>query len=105
MLEFPCRSVLRTSAACAALLLALGSARTATAVAPPELPEQRQGSAIEQWNDRNPWRYSTDAIFGLTRGLQDEGFHRGVWIALGFLTVPLDLAILPAAAVGGLYGD
>ncbi len=102
------RTPLRTSAACICAALALGSADAASAVAGPTYePEvvQSSRSAIWHWRADNPWRYGTDGIFSLTRGLADEPIHIAGWVAASFVTVPLDLIQLPFAALGGLWGD
>ena len=63
-------------------------------------------TAMEAWGDQNPWRYNTDYLFLLTRGLEDAGVERP-WARFGLylLTVPLDIADLPFSALGGLFGD
>jgi len=62
-------------------------------------------TAIETWRDENPWHYSTDWIFPLTRGLDEVGAQGWVeWLAY-VVTVPIDLAQLPLGAIAGLFGD
>ncbi len=52
-----------------------------------------------------PWRYDTGYFFGLSRGLwEEEGLSPGFRPAVLCLTLPLDLVILPAAALAGLFG-
>jgi hypothetical protein len=51
-----------------------------------------------------PWQYQTDYYFGLTRGLREEvdsPIGRGCAM-VG--TIVLDVFILPAAALAGLFG-
>jgi len=60
--------------------------------------------AIRDWQDRRPWRYGTWNLFPLTRGMDDAGLPLAARIPLYLFTVPFDLAQLPLAAIGGLYG-
>jgi hypothetical protein len=48
--------------------------------------------------------YNSSYIFGLTRGVADSTIHPAVKAPLFFLTVPLDLAFLPFATIGGFFG-
>jgi len=52
-----------------------------------------------------PWRYSTDHFFALTRGLEEEDLSKTArrWVMV--LTVPLDAMMVPTAAIAGLYGS
>lgn len=61
--------------------------------------------AIRDWQDRRPWRYGTWNLFPLTRGMDDAGLPLAARIPLYLFTLPFDLAQLPLAAIGGLYGD
>ncbi len=61
--------------------------------------------AIASWNAENPWRYSTDFLFSLTRGVFEEDAHLAVRVTAGVLVAPFDLAYLPFAAAAGLFGD
>jgi hypothetical protein len=70
-----------------------------------DFPKPRDNAALSQWRDQRGWRYSTDYLFGATRGLEEQNIplmcRRAAWIA----TVPLDVANLPFAAAAGLFGD
>ena len=61
---------------------------------------------MKAWGEQNPWRYNTDYLFQLTRGLEEAGVRRR-WgrILLQPLTAPIDLVALPFTALGGLFGD
>jgi hypothetical protein len=60
---------------------------------------------IEHWQDQRPWRYGTQYLFPLTRGMDDAGIHGWVRFPVGALTVVLDTAHLPFGAVAGLFGS
>jgi len=52
-----------------------------------------------------PWHYNTDYFFGLTRGLwEEEGVSPVLRPVVMIFTLPLDIVILPAAALAGLFG-
>jgi hypothetical protein len=90
-------------------MIALSGATAAHAASGPDPAYTGQSAAgeraIAEWNDSNPWQYSTDPIFSLSRGLEENGVTGGARIAALFATVPLDLAQLPAALLAGLWGD
>lgn len=91
-----------------ALFVLLGASVAQAAPRPSEpAPEAhaRGERAIAEWNASNSWHYGTDPIFGLSRGLEENGLIGGARIAVLFLTVPLDLAQLPAALIAGFWGD
>lgn len=61
--------------------------------------------ATDDWHRRTPWRYSTRYFFGLTRGLRKTGLST-LWRRVStVVTGPSDVALLPFAAIAGLYGD
>lgn len=62
-------------------------------------------SAEADWEGRRGWRYGTSQLFGLSRGMQDAGVPRLARPFLYVLTVPVDTALLPVAAISGLFGD
>jgi len=70
-----------------------------------DFPKPGDNPALEQWRDGRGWRYNTEYIFGVTRGLKDQSIPplcEGVaWI----VTVPFDIANLPFTALAGLFGD
>jgi hypothetical protein len=102
--------------------LAMGLAFVATvgglALAPPpayadtsderlrkDFPKPSDNPALEQWRDGRVWRYNTEYLFGVTRGLKDQAIptmcERAAWV----VTVPLDIVNLPFTALAGLFGD
>lgn len=50
-----------------------------------------------------PW-YNSDLIFGISRSVTGSTLVPAAMVPLLLLTVPLDLALLPFAAIGGLFG-
>lgn len=48
--------------------------------------------------------YNSDYIFGMTRGVADSTIHPAGKAPLFLLTVPLDIALLPFAVIGGFFG-
>jgi len=70
-----------------------------------DFPKPDDNPAVERWRAGRTWHYSTDYLFGVTRGLEDEVMpiwcERAAWI----VTVPFDIANLPFAALAGLFGD
>jgi hypothetical protein len=62
-------------------------------------------AAINAWDDAHSFRYGTDMIFALTRGMEDLGIRGwGRW-PMAMLTAPLDLVLLPTGLIAGLFGD
>jgi hypothetical protein len=51
-----------------------------------------------------PSWYNASYIFGLTRGVAQSTMVPAVKAPLFVLTVPLDIVLLPFAAIGGLFG-
>jgi hypothetical protein len=96
-----------------ALCTALGVMGTASALRADEadsamridFPRPRDNQALNEWRDQRGWRYSTEYLFGTTRGLEEQNIptmcRRAAWI----VTVPFDVANLPFAAAAGLFGD
>ena len=70
-----------------------------------DFPKPSDNPALQQWRAGRTWRYSTDYLFGTTRGLEDYNIpifcERAAWI----VTVPFDIANLPFTALAGLFGD
>jgi len=61
--------------------------------------------ALEQWRDGRDWRYNTEYIFGVTRGLKDQNIPPLCEGAAWIVTVPFDIANLPFTVLAGLFGD
>lgn len=117
---------LPTAALAAALVLATGAAafaanpqRSATpVVAPTDAVQLAQGQddgygteparelqpAYEPAPPQQRSSYNDAYIFGLTRGVADSAMHPAAKVLLFPITVPLDLALLPFEAIGGLFG-
>ena len=95
------------SAMIAALALAPLPARADVSDAPlrKDFPKPSDNPALEEWREGRHWRYNTEYLFGVTRGLKDQNIppycEKTAWI----LTVPFDIANLPFTALAGLFGD
>lgn len=48
--------------------------------------------------------YNSDYLFALSRGLGDSPMHAAAKAPLFIFTVPLDIVLLPFAAIGGIFG-
>jgi hypothetical protein len=70
-----------------------------------DFPRPRSNEALVQWRNQRGWHYSTDYLFGATRGLELQNIplwcRRAAWI----VTVPFDVANLPFSAAAGLFGE
>jgi hypothetical protein len=53
--------------------------------------------------DERQWSYDPDVFFALTRCATDGRLPTAVAVAVVPLTVPIDLALLPAAALVGFF--
>lgn len=101
----------------AALLANAGCASSASRSAPQDqaetaasaepIPDPEQGKLEPRYQPREPrpssW-YNDSYIFGMTRGVTDSTMHPAAKVPLLVLTIPLDIAFLPFAALGGLFG-
>ena len=70
-----------------------------------DFPRPRDNEALIDWRNQQVWRYSTDYLFGVTRGLEAQNIPRLCRRAAWIVTVPLDVANLPFAAAAGLFGE
>lgn len=70
-----------------------------------DFPMSSDNPALEQWRDARIWRYNTDYLFGVTRGLRDQAIPLWCEGASWVVTVPIDIANLPFTALAGLFGD
>jgi hypothetical protein len=50
-----------------------------------------------------PGMYTTNYYFGMTRGLADSTLHPALQLPLFLVTLPLDIVLLPVAAVMGFF--
>jgi len=57
------------------------------------------GSTLDMRDDE----YNSDYIFGMTRGVADSTMVPAIKPLFFLVTIPLDLAFLPFAAIGGLF--
>ena len=66
----------------------------------------RDGELEPRYQPRTPEpepAYDTSYIFAMTRGVSDTAIHPAGKVPLYFFTIPLDLALLPVALIGGLF--
>ncbi len=70
-----------------------------------DFPKPSDNPALVQWSDARTWRYNTEYLFGVTRGLSDQEIPRWCEGAAWVVTVPFDIANLPFATLAGLFGD
>jgi hypothetical protein len=101
------------STAVAVLALAGGGRALAEPAAPPAVVQLAQ-AAEPQPRELKPryepvppepqsW-YNASYIFGMTRGVANSTMVPAAKAPLFLLTVPLDIVLLPFAAIGGLFG-
>ena len=70
-----------------------------------DFPKPSDNPALERWRDGRGWRYNTEYLFGVTRGLKDQDIPPWCEGAAWVVTVPFDIANLPFTALAGLFGD
>ena len=70
-----------------------------------DFPKPSDNPALEQWRDGRHWRYSTEYLFGVTRGLKDQDISLWCEGVAWAVTVPFDIANLPFTTLAGLFGD
>jgi len=84
-----------------------GGASSGDEVSGAERTQRTEGELEPRYQPREPepepW-YNSDYLFGMTRGVTDSTMHPAAKLPLLVLTVPLDLVLLPFAAIGGLFG-
>ncbi len=99
-----------------AALVSLTTARTGQALSPtaPQPAVIELAQQTEPPRDLEPryqpvppqpksW-YNNSYLFALTRGVSNSTMDPAAQAPLFLLTVPLDLVLLPIAAIGGLFG-
>ena len=67
----------------------------------------RDGGLEPRYQPREPEApsaYSGEYVFAMTRGVADAPIASAGKVALYVLTLPLDIALLPFALLGGLFG-
>lgn len=84
-----------------------GSEPTTAEAQPAEpAPEPEHGKLEPRYQPREPkpkpW-YNDSLIFGMTRGVTNSTIHPAAQVPLLVLTIPLDIAFLPFAAIGGFF--
>ena len=53
---------------------------------------------------QEPPGYNTDYFFALSRGLADSTLHPAAKVPCFVVTIPIDLALVPVAAIAGFFG-
>ena len=69
--------------------------------------EASEGKLEPRYQPREPEpksSYNKSYIFGMTRGVADSTIHPSVKAPLFLFTIPLDIVLLPFAAIGGAFG-
>ena len=69
--------------------------------------EAREGRLEPRYEPREPEpksSYNESYMFGMTRGVADSTIHPAVKAPLFLFTIPLDIVLLPFAAIGGAFG-
>ena len=83
------------------------SESTASSPAPGAPAEEEHGKLEPRYQPREPqpkpW-YNDSYLFGMTRGVTGSTMHPAAKVPLLVLTIPLDIVLLPFAAIGGLFG-
>lgn len=73
-----------------------------------QAPEESSDGKLEpRYQPREPEpksKHNSSYIFGMTRGVADSTIHPAVKAPLFLVTLPLDLVLLPFAAIGGMFG-
>ena len=88
--------------------LALSGPSLGCAGDPPPADKERpaEGQIEPRYQPREPvpepW-YDSSYLFGMTRGVADSTIHPAGKVPLFVLTIPLDIAFLPFAAIGGFF--
>ncbi|HXV36919.1 MAG TPA: hypothetical protein VEC18_07210 [Myxococcota bacterium] len=98
-------SALAATAASLALAAPAARAEVIDEALRTDFPKPGHNPALIRWRESRNWRYSTDFLFGATRGLSEQGMPRWCEGAAWIATVPFDIANLPFAALAGLFGD
>lgn len=77
------------------------------AQAPPEQVQSDDDGRLEpRYEPREPTPkpfYNSDLLFGMTRGVTGSTIHPAAQVPLLVLTIPLDIVLLPFAAIGGFF--
>lgn len=69
--------------------------------------EASEGKLEPRYQPREPEpksSYNKSYIFGMTRGVAESTIHPSVKAPLFLFTIPLDIVLLPFAAIGGAFG-
>jgi hypothetical protein len=64
-----------------------------------DAPMIETNSALDMRDDE----YNTEYIFGMTKGVANSTWIPGVKVVLFIVTIPLDIVLLPFAAIGGFF--
>ena len=95
----------------AGLLLSGAGPSAAADTADPLVVAQTQGTRDGDLEPRyqsrepeSPDAYNNDYLFAMTRGVRDAAIAPAGKVPLYVLTIPLDIALLPFALIGGLFG-
>ncbi len=99
-----------SSALCVVLIAAmLGLFSASTAAADTRTSATHRATADHAGSDGSPGldmrddQYNSDYIFGMSKGVANSTIHPAVKPLFFVVTIPLDLAFLPFAAIGGFF--
>jgi hypothetical protein len=87
-------------------VLAAGSAGQAEPIVLADAHGTRDGELEPRYQPREPEpepAYNSEYLFAMTRGVANSTIHPAGQLPLFLFTVPLDIALLPFAAIGGLF--
>ena len=102
------------STICAAALLLIAGAVFLGSIASAEPPAATSDSRVERTIeapaidtlsalDMRDDEYNSDYIFGMTKGVANSTWLPGFKVIFFVVTIPLDIALLPFAAIGGFF--
>lgn len=98
-----CAALLAAGLALTASSPAYAETRAATADTATEMtidaPMIETRSALDMRDDE----YNSEYIFGMTKGVANSTWIPGVKVVLFIVTIPLDIVLLPFAAIGGFF--
>lgn len=89
------------------IALPAAAAPTDGSVAVAQAQGTRDGDLEPRYQPREPESpdaYNEDYLFSMTRGVRDAAISPAGKVPLYVLTIPLDIALLPFALIGGFFG-
>jgi hypothetical protein len=62
-------------------------------------------SSMEKESGSGGWSYNSEYIFGISKAVRDSSMPPGAKVVVAVFTLPLDVVLLPFAALLGLLGE